>query len=61
MAVPPRRISGGSTFVPMVETVELRDGNNLTGRWWQYRTGLRTVLVKREMSSRLVIISNIRG
>jgi hypothetical protein len=60
MTVPPHRFSGGSTFVPMVETAELREGNNFAGRWWQYRTGLRTVLVKREMSSRLVIISKIR-
>jgi hypothetical protein len=44
----------------MVEAAELRDGNHFAGGGWQYWTGLRTVLVEREMSSPLVIISNIR-
>jgi hypothetical protein len=60
MTVPPQRILGGSTFIPMVETAELRDGDDFASGGWQYWTGLRTVLVKREVSSRLVIISKVR-
>ena len=39
----------------MVETAELRDGDDFASGGWQYWTGLQTILVKREMSSRLVI------
>jgi hypothetical protein len=49
MTVLPQRISGGSTFVPMMESAELRDCNDFAGGGW-----LRTALVKREMRSRLV-------
>jgi hypothetical protein len=43
----------------MVENAELRDGEDFASGGWQYWTGLRIVLVKREMSSRLVIISKV--
>jgi hypothetical protein len=36
MTVPPQRISGGSTFVPMVESAELRDCNDFASGGWQY-------------------------
>jgi predicted ATPase len=36
----------------MVETAELRDGEDFASGGWQCWTGLRTVLVKREMSGR---------
>jgi hypothetical protein len=46
MTVSPLRILGGSTFIPMVEPAELRDGDDFASGGWQYWTGLRTVLVK---------------
>jgi hypothetical protein len=44
----------------MVETAELRDGNDFASGGWQYWMGLRTTLVKGEMSSGLVIIWKVR-
>jgi hypothetical protein len=36
----------------MVETAELRDGDDFASGGWQYWTGLRGVLVKREFATR---------
>jgi hypothetical protein len=40
MTVPSYRILGGSAFIPMVETAELRDGEDFASGGWQYWTGL---------------------
>jgi hypothetical protein len=44
----------------MMQTTDLREGNNLARSGWVYRTALRTILVEREMRSRLVVIVKVR-
>ena len=53
-------ISRGSTLIAMMQTADLREGNNLARGWRMYRSGLRAILVEREMRPALVIILKIR-
>ena len=47
-------------FVAMVQTADLWEHENLAGSGWVYRAALRTILVEREMCSRLVVIVKVR-
>jgi hypothetical protein len=49
-----------ATLVAMMQTTDLREWDNLARSGWVYRTALRTILVEREMRSRLVVIVKVR-
>jgi hypothetical protein len=44
----------------MMQTTDLREGDNLAGGGWVYRAAFRTILIEREMRSRLVVIVKVR-
>ena len=44
----------------MMQTTDLPEGDDLAGIDWVYRAALRTILVEREMGSRLVVILKVR-
>ena len=48
-----------ATLVAMVQTADLREGDNGTCRWRLYGPGLRTILAEREMCPALVVILKI--
>jgi len=48
--------SRGASFVAMVQTAHLWEGDNGACRRWLYGARLRTILVEREMCSALVMI-----
>ena len=54
-----RRISGCSTFVPIVQTAYLRHGDDFARGGRRYRSGLWAILVECDMSSGIVIISKL--
>ena len=54
-----RRLSS-EPLVAMMEAADLREWDNLARSRWVYRTALRTILVEREMRSRLVVIVKVR-
>jgi hypothetical protein len=49
--------SSGSSFVSVVESTELRDGDDSSG--WMHWPGYRSVFVERKVSSRFVIIVEV--
>ena len=51
---------GRAPFVAMVQATDLRERDNFAGSGWMYRAALRTILVEREMCSRLVVIVKVR-
>ena len=51
--------SGGAPFVPMMQTADLREGNDLACRGKLYATRPRAVLMEREMRSGVMMISKI--
>jgi hypothetical protein len=56
----PAGVSRSASFVAMMQTTDLREGNDIAHGWRMYRTGLWAILVEREMRPALVIISKIR-
>ena len=55
-----RLSSRSASFVAMMQTADLREGNDLARGWRMYWTGLRAVLVERKVCSALVMILKIR-
>src|SRR5438874_13128273 len=51
--------SPSASFVAMMQSTHLREGNDLARGWRMYWTGLRAILVEREVCSGLVIILKI--
>ena len=51
--------SRGASFVAMVQTAHLWEGDNGACRRWLYGARLRTILAEREMRSALVMILKI--
>ena len=51
--------SCGATFIAMMQTTNLREGNNLTSCWRVYWTRLGAILVEREMRSGFVMVLKI--
>ena len=56
----PASVSRSASFVAMMQTADLREGNDLARGWRMYRTGLWAIFVEREMRPALVIILKIR-
>jgi hypothetical protein len=44
----------------MMQTTDLREGDNLAGSGWVYRAAFRAIFGEREMRSRLVVIVKVR-
>ena len=55
-----QKSSRGAAFVAMMQATNLREGDNVSRGGWVYRARFRTILVKREMGSGLVMILKIR-
>jgi hypothetical protein len=53
--------SRGATFVAMMQTSDLREGNDLARGWWVYWARLGAILVQRQMRARLIVIGKIRS
>jgi hypothetical protein len=45
----PACVSRSASFVAMMQTTDLREGNDLARGWRMDRTGLRAILVEREI------------
>ena len=54
-----RNSSRGATFVAMMQTTDLREGNDLASGWRVYRARFGAIFVEREMCSGLVMILKI--
>src|ERR1700731_5287410 len=52
--------SRGAAFVAMMQATNLREGDNVSRGGWGYGARFRTILVKREVGSGLVMILKIR-
>ena len=55
-----QKSSRGAAFVAMMQTTNLREGDNVSHGGWVYGARFRTILVKREMGSGLVMVLKIR-
>ena len=55
-----QKSSRGAAFVAMMQATNLREGDNVSRVGWVYGARFRTILVKREMGSGLVMILKIR-
>jgi hypothetical protein len=54
-----RPSSSGSTLIAMVQTANLREGNDVAGRGGLYGTRSRAVLAEREMRSGIMVVLKI--
>jgi hypothetical protein len=60
MPVRSPKSSRGAAFVAMMQATNLRESDNVSRGGWVYGARFRTILVKREMGSGLVMILKIR-
>ena len=60
MPVRSPKSSRGAAFVAMMQATNLRESDNVSRDGWVYGARFRTILVKREMGSGLVMILKIR-
>ena len=59
MPVRSPKSSRGAAFVAMMQATNLRESDNVSRDGWVYGARFRTILVKREMGSGLVLILKI--
>ena len=55
-----QKSSRGAAFVAMMQASNLRESDNVSRGGWVYGARFRTILVKREMGSGVVMILKIR-